>query len=258
MVHRLNALRAARVSRDPSQSDTLNFWLHKSLESWLVEEGQRLLLIQGRYNSAHQMEHFGLEMTKFLSRLTPTVFVLSSFSNPGSRMAFGDIQPEQVLRQLSIQVLEKISVPQPLSFLAGILECFQTANSCNDWLKILSLIAEQVTELYVVLDLGVVHVQHAELLRNTLRNLLCETRSRVDWKVMLMSSRKLEPLVNATETIISPTANSRLPSKSNLPSVQRSLRVKLEGNDTATTKVANATNTDTAPKSTMTTTLETQ
>lgn len=241
MLRRLSDLRATRISRDLSKGNTLHYWYHESLKSWVTEEKQKILLVQAQYISVHQMEHFGLEMTRFISARRPTVFLLSSFSSPESRTAFGDIQPEQVLRQLCIQALEKISVPQPLSFLAAILERFQAANSCDDWIKVMGLITKHVTDLYVVLDLGVVHVQHAEVLRTAFRTLLCEASSRGCLKVMLMSCRKLGPAVDTTDIIISPTGNSRLRLKSDLLSVQKSLTSMLERNDAVATKASNAT-----------------
>lgn len=256
MVHRLHALRAARIMRDPSKRNTLDFWLHTGLDDWIASQAQNLLMIQVGYNMTHQMEHFSLEMTEFLSARRPTVFLLNSFLNSEGRTAFGNIQPEQVLRQLSIQALEKIPAPQPLSFLAWIMERFQTANSCTDWAKIIGLITDYIDELYVILDLGVVNAQHIELLRITFRTLLCDTQSRARLKIMLMSSRKLEPAVDTTEIVISPTGNRRLPLKLSLSSVQKSLLSKLQKADTAAKKAANATATRAVSEALTTTTSE--
>lgn len=258
MVHRLNALRTARTMRDSSKRNTLDFWLHTGLDNWISSQAQNLLMIQVGYNMAHQMEHFSLEMTEFLSARKPTVFLLSSFLNSEGRTAFGDIQPEQVLRQLSIQALGKIPAPQPLSFLAWIMERFQIANSCTDWAKIIGLITDYIDELYVILDLGVVNAQHIELLRITFRTLLCETQSRDRLKIMLMSSRKLEPAVNKTEIVISPTGNRRLPLKLSLSSVQKSILSKLQKADTAAKKAANATATRAVSEALTMTTSESQ
>ncbi|KAK2757813.1 pfs domain-containing protein [Colletotrichum kahawae] len=241
MIHRLNHLKVARVLRDPMKSNTLDFWLDKTLLRWFGQEEQGILLVQGRYNIRHQIEHFSLEITRFLSAQKPTIFVLSSFSSPGSRMIFGDVQPEQVLRQLSIQALERISTLQPLSFLASILEGFQTANSCSAWSKVLRMITGHITDLYVILDLGAVNAHHIELLRSTLRTVFCENRSRGGLKIMLMSSRKLEPVVDPTEMVLSPTGSSCLPFRSSLSSVQKSLQSKLGKSNTAAMHAANAT-----------------
>lgn len=198
IIRRSEAIQANRAARGSSAVNSDDIWLHKSLERWVSSQAPHLLALLGQYGAGHRLERFGLEITKFLQKACPTLFLLQPFMKSADT-EFDNMQPEQILRQLSIQALRNVPEPAPISLLSAVLENFQKAVSLDDWIQVFRFILlrlGQRRQVYVVLDLSIVgnNIEVMSRLVAAFHNLLSWLASEsasVVLKIIILTSRRL-------------------------------------------------------------------
>ncbi|KAF6830821.1 pfs domain-containing protein [Colletotrichum plurivorum] len=210
IIRRSEAIQVSRAARGSSAVNSDDIWLHKSLERWVSSQAPHLLALLGQHGARHRLERFGLEVTKFLQKACPTLFLLQPFMKSTDN-EFGNMQPEQILRQLSIQALRNISEPVPISLLSAVLEKFQKAVSLDDWIQVFQfalLRLGQRRQVYLVLDLSIVgnNIEVMGSLVAALRDLLGRLQSEppsVVLKITVLTSRRMSiPSTEQTSSIV--------------------------------------------------------
>ncbi|KAF4951073.1 hypothetical protein FSARC_13001 [Fusarium sarcochroum] len=130
---------------------TDDIWKSPQLHDWAKGEQSSLLLVQSSYNSISRTERFSAELFDLIQDKQPIVAILQS---PSSTEFIASSEGE-LLRQLAIQALQKVSVDDPISFLADALLRFMGASTCEDWFAILEWILQMTPSLFLVTDMSV-------------------------------------------------------------------------------------------------------
>ncbi|KAF6824087.1 NB-ARC and TPR domain-containing protein [Colletotrichum musicola] len=210
IIRRSEAIQVSRAARGSSAVNSDDIWLHKSLERWVSSQAPHLLALLGQYGARHRLERSGLEITKFLQKACPTLFLLQPFMKSTDN-EFGNMKPEQILRQLSIQALRNIFEAVPISLLSAVLEKFQKAVSLDDWVQVFRftfLRLGQRRQVYVVLDLSIAgnNIEVMDSLVAALHHLLGWLQSEpssVVLKIMVLTSRRMSiPSTEQTSSIV--------------------------------------------------------
>ncbi|GKT59859.1 NB-ARC and TPR domain-containing protein [Colletotrichum tofieldiae] len=234
-ISRSKAIQSHRAVRDPAKSAVDDVWTHKSLESWISSEHSQLLLVQGQYQTIHRLHRFGFEMAVFLHADTPTLIMLQSFMKPAEDRGVTSLRPEQVLRQLALQALQKVSTPTPISFLANVVERFHRATSLDNWLEVLRFILSQLAQIHIVLDLGILNhdPEAVDRLSTALDDLASDFQLRSTstvLKIMLLTSRRTDKLEGSLGSSIFVGPIKRLPRSASLAVLKERLASQVRNN----------------------------
>lgn len=103
-------------------------WKNPCLDTWVIGK-EPLILFKGNYQSINLLEEISVQISSRLEEKHSTIFMISE---PCSREYFLDKDEMELLRQLAIQALRKISVPWNAPFLTRISTRFQKALSYQD------------------------------------------------------------------------------------------------------------------------------
>ncbi|KAK2016908.1 pfs domain-containing protein [Colletotrichum eremochloae] len=231
-ISRSNAIQSHRAMRDAANSSVDDIWTHASLESWISAEDSQTLLIQGQYQTVHRLQRFGFEMAVFLFKDTETLIFLQSFMKPAENRVLSNLQPEQVLRQLALQALQKISTPKPISFLANVVERFRGATALDDWLEVLRFVLSHLDQIHIILDLGVLShdPDTVDRLSIALDNLVSDFHLQSTpkvLKIMLLTSRRIGNLERSLGSSILVGPIKRLPNPAFLASLKQKLALQV-------------------------------
>lgn len=174
-------------------------WKNPCLDTWVIGK-EPLILFQGNYQSINLLEEISVQISSQLEEKHPTIFMISE---PCSREYFLDKDEMELLRQLAIQALRKISVPWNAPFLTRISTRFRKALSCQDWFDILEDMLSSIPSIFVIIDVGIL-CGKAECARTWpihFQRLISRIKSKVatHLSVMLLSCRPF-----STENIDAP------------------------------------------------------
>ncbi|KAF5689948.1 pfs domain-containing protein [Fusarium circinatum] len=131
---------------------TDDIWESQQLQGWARSDRSSLLMIQGGYESVNRLERFAAKLWEHLDSKQPTVAILQS---PVSTDFFDGFDERELLRQIALQALRKVSPARPICFLADIVHLLIEASTCEDWFRILEKIFEMFPSLIVIITVTV-------------------------------------------------------------------------------------------------------
>ncbi|KAF5700481.1 pfs domain-containing protein [Fusarium mundagurra] len=173
---------------------TGDIWENQQLLEWARSDQSRLLLIQGGYESVSRLERFAAEVWEYLDGKKPTVAMLQS---PASTNFFSEFDERELLRQIALQALRKVSLDQSISSLADMVQLFSEASTCEDWFRILERLFQMFQSLIVIMTVTVLG-ERAESITawpTHLEELIArvQERSLACLKVLLIATHPLWP-----------------------------------------------------------------
>ncbi|KAK1994918.1 pfs domain-containing protein [Colletotrichum falcatum] len=232
-ISRSNAIQSHRAMRDPARGNVDDIWTHKELEGWISADHSQLLVVQGQYQTVHRLNRFGLETAMLLYTNTATLVMLQSFMKPAENGVMSKLQPEQVLRQLALQALQKISTPKPVSFLADVVERFHGATTLGDWLEVLRFVLHHLAHVHIVLDFGVLNhdPDAVDRLSTALYDLMPDFQSQSTptvLKMMLLTSRRIGKLERSMGSSILVEPIKKLPQPASVASLKQKLAIQVK------------------------------
>ncbi|KAL0930339.1 pfs domain-containing protein [Colletotrichum truncatum] len=228
LLDRARATQANRAARQISKDSANDVWAEKSLQDYITSDNSQLLLVQGKYQTFQKLELFSCDITSFLRDNASTIYFIRSATS-----VLGQIQPEQVIRQLALQALQKVPAPKPITFLSDIVERFQKAKSLEDWFEVLQCIIHHVQELYIALDVGLVsHDIEASIripvaFESLLRDVQVQSPSTL-LKIILFTRRASEGIDIDSTTSIVVKPSKALPRSINITSIKHALISQLK------------------------------
>ncbi|KAI0506426.1 hypothetical protein F5B22DRAFT_624246 [Xylaria bambusicola] len=209
-------------ARDNNIKDiqTEDIWQAPGLRTWATSTVSSTVIIQGDSQTIRCLETFSYEISLQLVEMYPTLWMLSE---PSSREFFATCDETELLRQLAIQALHKITHFEA-SFFIEMLCLFKKCKSIQDWLRILKTIVQILPKAYVIIDLNVLGARnrHAENWPDDFQTMISQLISGFSSKlsIMLLSSRLLSSR-NRNTLVVSVTSKSRqllqLPSRKRPP-----------------------------------------
>ncbi|KAF5667836.1 pfs domain-containing protein [Fusarium denticulatum] len=131
---------------------TEDIWKNQQLHDWARSDQSRLLLIQGGYESVNRLERFAAEVWEYLGSEKPTVAMLQC---PASTDFFGGFDERELLRQIALQALRKVTLNQSICSLADMVQLFAEASTCEDWFRILERISQMFPSLIIIMTVTV-------------------------------------------------------------------------------------------------------
>lgn len=194
MIQRANA--ACKIQRQ--ENDMRNYLSEvradQSIQTWANREISSTVIVQGSSQSTDRLCHFSCDIVNhLLDQQYVTVYMLN---NADIREYFERLGADELLRQISCQLLRATTAAMPISLLAGILPHFQNATTAKDYFDILELLMQKLTSLFIVIDASVMQAQakmadlwvaEFDAMFDRLRQ-----KSNVLTKVMILSNRQLE------------------------------------------------------------------
>ncbi|KAI1827296.1 nucleoside phosphorylase domain-containing protein [Xylaria intraflava] len=203
---------------------TEDIWQAAKLRSWATSAGSSLVIIQGTSQTTSHLEQFSYEISHQLGEIYPTFWMLSE---PSSRAFFTKRGETELLRQLAIQALRKVSHFKA-TFLVDCLHLFKGCSTSSDWFQILRTIFQFIPRVYVIIDLSVMgnQINQAKNWPRDFQALISELSSSCSSKlaVMLLSSR---PLSRGDPNTLVVPVTSKSQQSSQLQSRKRSLEASL-------------------------------
>lgn len=127
---------------------TDDIWEKQQLLDWAKSDQPSLLAIQGCYESVNRVERFAAEVWEYLESKKPTVAMLQS---PSSIDFFSGFDERELLRQIGLQALRKVSTDRTTYFLADMLQLFAEASSCEDWFRVLERVFQMFPSLIIIM-----------------------------------------------------------------------------------------------------------
>ncbi|QGI78459.1 hypothetical protein CEK25_005188 [Fusarium fujikuroi] len=131
---------------------TDDIWEKQQLLDWARSDQPSLLTIQGCYESVNRLERFAAEVWGYLDSKKPTVAILQSLD---SAKFFNGFDERELLRQIAVQALQKVSLDHPICFLADVVQLFSEASTCEDWFRILDRVFQMFPTLFVIITVTV-------------------------------------------------------------------------------------------------------
>ncbi|KAF5570829.1 pfs domain-containing protein [Fusarium phyllophilum] len=127
---------------------TDDIWENQRLHDWARSDQSSLLIIQGGYESINRLERFAAEVWEYLDSKRPTVAILQS---PASEDFFSVFDERELLRQIALQALRKVSSDNRICFLADMVQLFVEASTCEDWFCILERVSQTFPTLVIIM-----------------------------------------------------------------------------------------------------------
>ncbi|KAJ4111385.1 hypothetical protein NW765_016510 [Fusarium oxysporum] len=131
---------------------TDDIWENQQLHDWARSDQSSLLMIQGSYESVNRLERFAAEVWEYLDSKKPSVAMLQS---PASTEFFSGFDKRELLRQIALQALRKVSLDDPIYFLADMVQLFVEASTCEDWFRILERVFQMFPSLSIIMTVTV-------------------------------------------------------------------------------------------------------
>ncbi|CAH0032601.1 unnamed protein product [Clonostachys rhizophaga] len=150
------------VRLDPVEAYRDDIWAHPQLSSWIGAGKSSILLLQGNHDSRGRSGIFGAELADHtVGRKKPVAYMVYKPMLPGSCHPLFPIEEAEVLRHLAIQALQTVADCTSVQVLTDLVESFSQAKTCADWFKVICDVFYLVSELYVIIDLGI-HASSAD------------------------------------------------------------------------------------------------
>lgn len=131
---------------------TDDIWEKQQLLDWARSDQPSLLTVQGCYESVNRLERFAAEVWEYLDSKEPTVAILQSLD---SAKFFNGFDERELLRQIALQALQKVSLDHPICFLADVVQLFSEASTCEGWFRILDRVFQMLPALFVIITVTV-------------------------------------------------------------------------------------------------------
>ncbi|KAI0097230.1 hypothetical protein GGR51DRAFT_541433 [Nemania sp. FL0031] len=199
-----------RDGLDGSYTDDI--WQAASFRSWATSTVSSIVIIQGNSQTTRRLERFSYELSRQLRDIHPTIWMLSE---PSSREFFARHDETEILRQLAIQALQKVSHFKA-SFLIHTLRLFKQCITSYDWFHVLKAIFQLIPKVYVILDLSILgrRINHAKNWSQNFQTLISELSKSCSSRlaVMLLSNRPL-PRGDPNAPIVSVDSQSQRPAQ---------------------------------------------
>lgn len=220
MIRRTNAI--CRIGRQANDiyKYTDDIWADSNLQAWAIRDFSSTISVQGSSQSTDQLCYFSCDIVNhLLNQHHATVYILN---NLDTREYFKRLDADEVLRQISCQLLREITAAMPISFLVGILPRFQKASTAKDWFHVLEILMQKLTSLFVVIDASVLQAE-AKMANMwvaefdaTFQRL--QKTSNVCIKFMILSNRKLNSSSDKSLHVnIESKSNKVIPGKTSEP-----------------------------------------
>ncbi|CAG9991341.1 unnamed protein product [Clonostachys byssicola] len=134
------------------------------LPAWINSKKSEILVFQGNYEAIGRLSLFAAELgDKIEERKRLLAYMPYKPVLPTSCHLPFSLNTIEVLRHIAIQALHgSISRPS-VGLVAELVRSFTTASTCADWFKILETICSQLSELYIIFDLGFHATEEHEL-----------------------------------------------------------------------------------------------
>ncbi|CAH0045471.1 unnamed protein product [Clonostachys solani] len=150
------------IRLDPFEAYRDDIWAHPHLSSWIGAGKSSILLLQGNHDSRDRSRIFAAELADHIvEKQKPVAYMLYKPTLPGSCHPPFPIEEAEVLRHLAIQALQTVADCGSIQVLADLVEWFSQAKTCADWFRVLCNVFYLVSELYVIIDLGI-HASSAD------------------------------------------------------------------------------------------------
>lgn len=179
-----------------------DIWEKQQLLDWAKSDHPSLLAIQGCYESVNRVERFAAEVWEHLDSKKPTVAILQS---PDSAKFFNGFDERELLRQIALQALQKVSPDHPICFLADLIQLFAEASNCEDWFGILDRVFQMFPTLFVIITVTVLgeRAGSTKSWPNQLEELMARVQksSMTCLKVILIATHPLWPETETSSLI---------------------------------------------------------
>lgn len=198
MLQRTNAICKIRRRQRNGMYNSDDVFADPSIQTWASREVSSTIIVQGSSQSTDRLCHFSCDIVNhLLGHKYATVFILN---NADTREYFKRLGADELLRQISSQLLRAITVDMPIPFLVEILPRFRNASTPKEWFHIMELLMQELVSLFIVIDASVLQDQaktadmwaaefDAMFQRLPEKSTLCT-------KVMVLSNRKLDSSSN--------------------------------------------------------------
>ncbi|CAH0002205.1 unnamed protein product [Clonostachys byssicola] len=152
----------SNVRLDPFEAYGDDIWAHPQLSSWIGAGKSSILLLQGSHDSRGRSGIFGAELADHIADTKkPVAYMVYKPTLPGSCRPPFPIEEAEVLRHLAIQALQTVADCTSVQVLTDLVESFSQAKTCADWFKVICDVFYLVSELYIIIDLGI-HASSAD------------------------------------------------------------------------------------------------
>jgi nucleoside phosphorylase len=211
LLERCLSMQSIRNRSGNTTDSVADLWGSIGLHSWAKNEESSLIVVQGTSQSTCRLERFSCEIVEYLTEQQPTIYMINSAS---TRDHFKTLGPLELLRQITIQALQKAMPSKPVYFLADVLEGVREVSTLANWFKILDTVMQQFSGLFIVVDLSILGVQwkaDVESLYQEFASLRMKSSSCV--KVMLLTNRRQFQITEDVFSIQLGSKSSQIPMK---------------------------------------------
>ncbi|RKL27766.1 hypothetical protein BFJ72_g12894 [Fusarium proliferatum] len=126
--------------------------------------------------------------------------------SPSSIDFFSGFDERELLRQIALQALQKVSLDHPIHFLADMIELFVEASTCEDWFRILERVFQMFPSLIIIMTVTVLgdRAESTTTWPNQLEKLMAkvQTSSLTCLKVILIAAHPLWPETETSSLIL--------------------------------------------------------
>jgi nucleoside phosphorylase len=152
----------SNIRLDPFEAYRDDIWAHPQLSSWIGAGKSSILLLQGSHDSRGRSGIFGAELADHIAdKKNHVAYMVYKPTLPGSCLPPFPIEEAEVLRHLAIQALQTVADCTSVQVLTDLVESFSQAKTCADWFRVICAVFYLVSELYVIIDLGI-HASSAD------------------------------------------------------------------------------------------------
>ncbi|ESU15643.1 hypothetical protein FGSG_09115 [Fusarium graminearum PH-1] len=205
----LNRNWSLRIMIKSSLHSTDDIWNHKDVKTWMSTSKSTILFVVGNSQSLKRLERFSVEVIMRLKD-EPVIHLLDPL--PNSLPDPFKLSTVNVLRQLAIQCLQRLSTPKTLGFLVKLNLDFRSASE-SDWYRLLAELMKHQPRVSIVLDLAIMgsNLREAHSLETVFSQIIQLLQDKTCLRVMILTGRPMDIDLNsvATKMIVGPLPSSR-------------------------------------------------
>ncbi|QPC63342.1 hypothetical protein HYE67_005573 [Fusarium culmorum] len=199
-----------RIMIKSSLHSTDDIWNHKDVKTWISTSMSTILFVVGDSQSLKRLERFSVEVIMRLEQDEPVLHLLDPL--PNSLPDPFKLSTVNVLRQLAIQCLQRLSTPKTLGFLVKLKLDFRSAGE-SDWYRLLAELMKHQPRVSIVLDLAIMgsNLREAHSLETVFLQIIQLLQDKTCLRVMILTGRPMNIDVNsvAKKMIVGPLPSSR-------------------------------------------------
>ncbi|KAK2594864.1 hypothetical protein QQS21_007414 [Conoideocrella luteorostrata] len=131
--------------------DTQSLWNEPNLRSWAHAESPVLAVMHDAAHDVRGMEKFGVKLGAEMSKYFPSICFQPHNRRIGEQPCI--LTPQEVLRNIAINILHLIKPPNATILMFKIVMLFKKAATISDWVDILKIISGHASRMIILLNL---------------------------------------------------------------------------------------------------------